>query len=492
MTDGAAKLLNKHLSSHELDPLTGRVIQDAYDRLTSRDPNYAWTSGQWMTERKGGSDVSGTETIATYLPIHRASFSETPHGPWSIDGFKWFSSATDSSMTVLLAQTPNGLSTFFAPMRRPVSSSSASGVEPERELNGIFIQRLKNKFGTKSLPTAELELKDTRAYLIGKEGQGIQEISTILNISRLWSALSAVGYLGRGLAIAKSFAAVREVGAGRGKRVMLRDAPLHMNTLAKVTGEYHGMMLFVFFVAWLVGVDEHPNGTSQNSPAQSLLRPDNPADVSLLLRVLTPILKASVCKRSTHALQECMEALGGVGYLDNVENESLNIARLYRDCCVQSIWEGTTDVLASDTLRVLKGRNGDDVIGALERWIKKGLDQNKLSNSELDNEKKVVLEAWFSVRDTVKAGNAEALLQLARDLLFKLADVVIRTLLVVDAQRDADPAILHICSRILTEAGVAKEEVLGGGNGWKENLEINQRIVYGSQKHGLVSNVSKL
>jgi alkylation response protein AidB-like acyl-CoA dehydrogenase len=206
-------------------------------------------------------------------------------------------------MTVLLAQTPNGLSTFFAPIYRTRAIPSKTSSLPEKELNGIFISRLKNKFSTKSLPTAELELSGTRGYLIGKEGQGIQEISTILNITRLYSALSALGYVGRGLAIAKGFAEVREVGAGKGKRVMLKDAPLHMNTLANITGEYQAMMLFTFFVAWLMGISEHTSrNPGEKYGARSQLRPEKESDIPLLLRVLTPVLKASVCKRSIHAL----------------------------------------------------------------------------------------------------------------------------------------------------------------------------------------------
>jgi alkylation response protein AidB-like acyl-CoA dehydrogenase len=489
MTDGAAKLLSKHLSSKGLDPATRPVLQDAYDRLTSRDPRHAWTSGQWMTERKGGSDVSGTETIATHSPVNDASSSL---GPWNIDGFKWFSSATDSSMTILLAQTPNGLSAFFAPMRRPIPILSENTSQSVQELNGIFIQRLKNKFGTKSLPTAELELSSTRAHLIGKEGQGIQEISTILNISRLWSALSAVGYLGRGLAIAKAFASVREVGAGRGKRVMLKDTALHMNTLAKITGDYHAMMLFTFFVASLVGMDEHPNTPSNGTPAQNRLRPDNPSDVPLLLRVLTSVLKAAVCKRSIHSLQECMEALGGVGYLDNVENEGLNIARLYRDCCVLSIWEGTTDVLASDTVRVLKGRNGDEVIGALDRWVQKALGRSETKGVGLENERKNIAQTWGHIRDTLKSGSSEDLLPLARNLVFKLADIVMGVLLVVDAELDANPAIKHICSRYLEEPEALHGIGPDSEGNWKDSLELNQKIVYGSESDTNARNLSKL
>src|SRR5699024_2962106 len=129
-----------------------------------------------------------------------------PLGPWSIDGFKWFSSATDSQMSVLLAKMPDGrLSAFYAPMRQQQTTSSS-----DTELNGIQIQRLKQKLGTRSLPTAELVLSNMRAYLIGAPGYGVREISTILNITRVHNAVSAVGFWGRGLAVSRAFARVRK------------------------------------------------------------------------------------------------------------------------------------------------------------------------------------------------------------------------------------------------------------------------------------------
>jgi alkylation response protein AidB-like acyl-CoA dehydrogenase len=474
MTDGAAKLLGTHLSSNYLDAATGRIFQDAYDRLTSRDPHFAWTSGQWMTERSGGSDVSRTETVATFVSSSiQSSPPSTPLGPWSIDGFKWFSSATDSSMSILLAQTPKGLSTFFAPIYRSISKPSLSSSDPEKELNGISISRLKNKFGTKSLPTAELELKGTRAYLIGKEGQGIQEISMILNISRLYSAVSATGYLGRGLAIARSFAVVREVGAGKGRRVMLTNAPLHMSTLSKITGEYHAMMLFNFFVAYLMGISEH----RVTGLPTSRLTPSNPKDVSLLLRILTPVLKGAVCKRSIHALQECMEALGGVGYLDNTENEAINISRLYRDCCVLSIWEGTTDVLATDMLRVLKGQSGSDVLNALELWISTSLEVRGAHPTPFQSESKMIERYFTNWRETIGATESDELLPHARQLLFEVADIVMSVLLITDAGSDGDEATMVLCSRFLLDHNILGNIVSTGKS--TSSLEMNQKIVYG-------------
>ncbi|KAH7381999.1 hypothetical protein BKA64DRAFT_713242 [Cadophora sp. MPI-SDFR-AT-0126] len=469
MTDGAARLLSLHLSSKALDPSTRAVFKNAYDRLTSRDSEYAWTSGQWMTERSGGSDVSGTETTATHSPQQSSDI-----GDWSIDGFKWFSSATDSSMSILLAQTSKGLSTFFAPMRRPLPKVSGPSSASSSELNGIIIQRLKNKFGTKSLPTAELELSGTRAYLIGEEGRGIQEISTILDITRLYSAVSAVGYLGRGLAIARAFARVREVGAGGGKRVMLQNSPLHMSTLARITQEYKAMMLFTFFVASLMGAKEHGSNLGTDVIR---LGPERIQDVPLLIRILTPVLKSSVCKRSIHALQECMEALGGVGYLDNSETESINIARLYRDCCVLSIWEGTTDVLASDTMRVLKGKNGVDVLDALDRWITTSLRSSMLKHLAHQT---ALATFWTRLRQSISEGSSEDLLSKARDLTFDIADVVMGTLLLVEAESDPDLASLEVCTRFLLDEGIFKrEEIRNYGTSAIAVLGINQNIVYG-------------
>ena len=340
-------------------------------------------------------------------------------------------------MAILLAQTPKGLSTFLAPMRQP---------SPDNEkLNGIHIQRLKTKFGTKSLPTAELELIGTRAHLIGSEGHGIPEISTILNISRLWSAVSAVGYLGRGIAIVKAWAGVREVG----KKGVLNENPLFMNTLAKVAGEYHKMMLFTFYVAYLVGLDEHPPSSSTSSHE---LQPDTPSDTSLLLRVLTPILKAAVCKTSTINLHECMEAFGGVGYLDNTENESINISRLYRDCCVLSIWEGTTDVLSSDTIRVLTGKRGKGVIGALNRLFG-------------DN------KSWQKLRERLESGGVENLLPKGRELVFEMADLIMVLLLKVDAASDGHVAVGKILARCGGSGALLRKA--------EDELVLNQLIIYG-------------
>ncbi|EKG12886.1 hypothetical protein MPH_09985 [Macrophomina phaseolina MS6] len=226
MSDGAARLLSRQLSRAD-PPLSSAerdVLAAAFDRLTSRDPSQAWTSGQWMTERPGGSDVSATETQAARTPTARPGLDAAgkPLGPYTIDGYKWFSSATDAQMTVLLARLPDGsLSAFYAPMRRhklPPSSpppptnaaaaAAAAAAEDDgsararTELNGIRPHRLKSKLGTRPVPTAELSLHGLRAWRLGAPGHGVRDIATILNITRVHNAVAAVGFLGRGLGVA--------------------------------------------------------------------------------------------------------------------------------------------------------------------------------------------------------------------------------------------------------------------------------------------------
>ncbi|KZL68586.1 acyl- dehydrogenase [Colletotrichum incanum] len=489
MQDGAARLLQLHLA-RDMDPAQRKVFENALQHLLSRDPATAWTSGQWMTERAGGSDVSLTETVAQYITPSKSELADAeeniPLGPWSISGFKWFSSATDSAMTILLAKTQNGISAFFAPTRRH-SASATTMVGRSRgtagtELNGVRIQRLKNKSGTQSLPTAELELNGMRGWLLGQEGRGINEISTILTLTRIHSAVAAVGYVGRGLAIARTYAKVRQVGAGRGERMLLSESPLHMQTLADMTGEYHGLMLLTFFTAYLLGLDEHSGTGGSGAPHTLAAMTLDPKHVAPLLRVVTPLCKAYVCKKAIPLLYSCMEALGGVGYMLNEETEYLSVARLYRDCCVLSIWEGTTDVLATDFLRALKHpKGGAESIEALDAFFAKNNwpEQSQCSTNE------VPVDAWETVKKAVVGNSQAELVGDARYFLWTVADALIGLLLQVDYHRDESGAVLDILYRYRVRS--TGETFRGPCEGaWdrprldsKDRLDRNFTIVYG-------------
>lgn len=500
MTDGAARLLQMHLAKNDLDPTQRDVLQKAFDRLISRDPKRAWTSGQWMTERPGGSDVSLTETVATYAPdLDKTSASmiadleeKVPLGPWSIDGFKFFSSATDSSMTILLAKTTpdQGVSAFFAPMRRHNPALvSVTGNTGGSELNGVHIQRLKDKFGTKSLPTAELELSGMRGWLIGGEGKGIQEISTILNITRAHSTIAAMGYLGRGLAVAKAYAFVREVGAGKGKRIPLCKSPLHMRTLSDMASEYHALMLLTFFTIYVMGIEETLKDGRKTLPpstdALTNLTPP-PEHVAPLLRVLSSLHKAYCCKQSVPLMYACMESLGGVGYMNNAESEHLNLSRLFRDLCVLSIWEGTTDVLSTDTLRALKHPStGKQSLDAVDWFVSSAFGSNHLWGSQ----NSVVLETWKQLRSRLETESPASLAADARDITFRIAEVLIGALLSVDARSDGNLLAAEMSRRFLERTGLS---VPVSASTKTTSLTIDSAIVYGDSGVSPSNATSKL
>ncbi|MEJ0047316.1 MAG: acyl-CoA dehydrogenase family protein [Rhodospirillales bacterium] len=153
-----------------------------------------------MTEQQGGSDVGRTGTVA------RAASD----GSFLLTGTKWFTSATSADMALALARPEGaadgsaGLSLFLLELRRPDGS-----------WNGIHVRRLKDKMGTKALPTAELDLDGTVATPVGGIGRGVAKIASLLNIARLWAALAGPGSVGHLLALARDYANKREVFGSR-------------------------------------------------------------------------------------------------------------------------------------------------------------------------------------------------------------------------------------------------------------------------------------
>ena len=194
-------------------------LQNAFSRLTTRNPTKFWTSGQWMTEKNGGSDVrGGTETVAYHQKDDQ----------YKLYGYKWFSSACDSDMTMALGRI--GSSSVEDTMRSStVSMFYIETRRPNGNLNNVEITKLKNKLGTRQLPTAELVLDGTDARLISSVGQGVSSISSMLTISRLHNIAASVGYMRKITTLARDFATRRKA---FGK--LISEHPLHIQTLAKM------------------------------------------------------------------------------------------------------------------------------------------------------------------------------------------------------------------------------------------------------------------
>ncbi len=314
MTDGAARTL--------LDLGNAELVARAVPRLTSRDPAAAWTSGQWMTERTGGSDVGRTETIAR----------RTPDG-WRLHGTKWFSSAVTAEMALALARPEGnpaggkGLALFYLETRRP-----------DGLMNGIVVHRLKDKLGTRKLPTAELGLEGALAVPVAGLTDGVRNVSAMLNVTRLWNAICAVAGMQRAVALARDYARRREAFGAP-----LAAKPLHADTLAGLEAEREGAFLLAFRAAELLGRREA--GEADESEL-------------LALRAVTPLAKLTTGKQAVAVASEALECFGGAGYV-----EDTGLPRLLRDAQVLPIWEGTTNVLALDALRALAGAGAADALG---------------------------------------------------------------------------------------------------------------------------------
>ncbi|KAJ5688553.1 hypothetical protein N7462_002945 [Penicillium macrosclerotiorum] len=431
MTDGAAFILSSKINS--LPPT--HPFHMAFKGLISESDNH-WTSGQWMTERAGGSDVQNTETWATYSPLPKSACSDPlGDGDYLINGFKFFSSATDANVALLLAKTTSGkLSTFLAPLRRTVVGGD--GVSREVS-NGVRIHRLKNKLGTKELPTAELELKDMRAHLVGELDQGIVTIAPLLNVTRIHTFIGSLAGWRRALSITKSFAKARTT---VGEPLWL--IPMHLRLLADLEVKHRGAMNLGFFTVAVMGLVE--NKVSQPSKHLHLPRPGREANV--VFRTLTATAKAVVSKMSVLGIQECQEAMGGVGYMDEADEPEFNISRILRNTSVNSIWEGTTNVLASEMVRFLiKGDN----LHIFTAWA-----DRTLALIRTKDLRDALTAAWSALRARFSTNTRAltAILADARRYMFTLAWILCGALLALDAERDNDSVSLEIARRWVLEA----------------------------------------
>jgi alkylation response protein AidB-like acyl-CoA dehydrogenase len=309
MSDGAAALLRE----------TG--THDTWlERLTSTDPAVAITSGQWMTESQGGSDIARSTVTAV----------DAGDGTWRLTGDKWFCSAIDAAMAVALARPAGAgdgsrvLAPFLVPRYAPGTRNPADGVQ---------VLRLKDKLGTRAVPTGEVRLDDAVAAPLGDPTEpGLARMMTLVVITRLHNAAAAAGGMRRGLGYATAYARERTVAGGR-----LADSPLHRATLGTLHVDAAGCFALAAHAFALLGRVEV----------------DGDADAAAELRLVAPLAKLTTGRLAVASASEYLECFGGAGYV-----EDTGIPRLLRDAQVLPIWEGTTNVLSLDVLRALGAGTG--------------------------------------------------------------------------------------------------------------------------------------
>jgi putative acyl-CoA dehydrogenase len=256
--------------------------------------------GMGMTEKQGGSDVRANTTRAVRVA----------DGSYRITGHKWFFSAPQCDAHLVLAHTGRGLSCFFMPRRLADGSR-----------NGIYVQRLKDKLGNRSNASSEVEFIDAWAHLMGDEGRGVPTILEMGTYTRLDCVTGTAGMMRQAVVQAVHHARHRKVFGA-----LLIHQPLMQSVLADLAIE----------------------SEAATALAMRLARAfDGEADDDLALRrALTSAAKFWVCKRGCELAAEAMEVLGGNGY-----TEEMPLARMAREMPVNSIWEGSGNIMCLDVLR---------------------------------------------------------------------------------------------------------------------------------------------
>jgi len=255
-----------------------------------------------------------------------------------------------------------GLALFYLELRR------ADGTP-----NALRVLRLKDKLGTRMLPTAEVELEGTVATPVTGLSDGVRAIAPMLQITRTWNSLCAVCSMRRGIAFARDYAGRRSAFGAR-----LADKPLHVQTLAELEAEYQAAFLLTFRLLELLGKVEAQEATDWERR---------------VVRTLQPVTKLLTGKQAVAHASEVLESFGGAGY---VEDTGLPV--LLRDAQVLPIWEGTTNVLSLDLLRALTGEAGlRDVDAELSRALAAATDPALVPVRDRARALMDVAGGWFGV-----------------------------------------------------------------------------------------------
>jgi acyl-CoA dehydrogenase len=411
MTVGAAIVLDK------FDDCS---LDDYFEGLTAADYDDHIEGAMFLTEKQGGSDVGANEVRA----------EPQDDGTYELYGEKWFCSNIDAQGALALARTPDapdgtaGLSLFLVPR-----------VLPDGTLNDTTFRRLKDKLGTLSVPTGELEFEGATAYLVGEEQNGFRQMTEMLNYERLTNATGAVGVMGRALLEAKVHAANREVFGET-----IQEYPLLRRDLVEMTVDYEAAAAFSFEAAMWYDRRERAERRSATGssgdgtePRERQYPDDEDTDAFKLMRLLVPIAKYKTGEMVVDTCSYAMEVLGGNGYV----REHVT-PRLLRDAQVLPIWEGTSNILSLDVLRVLNRENAHEALFDLVNGRLDGVDHPALE-SIVDTVESAFHDLQTALA-TLAGEDADYAQYHAKRLADLIFDVVTAAVLLEEAQSQLDEA----------------------------------------------------
>jgi alkylation response protein AidB-like acyl-CoA dehydrogenase len=303
MTDSLTRTLRKYGEP----ALVARYLPG----LTAQDLDALLQGSMFMTEQGAGSDVGGVVARAV-----------KDGEDWRLYGEKWFCSNADAGLAMVLARPDGappgtkGLALFLLPR-----------VLPDGSANSYRIVRLKDKLGTRDMPSGEIVLEGARAFLVGDPTRGFAQMTDMINMSRLSNGMRAAGMMRRALTEAL-FVARNRIAFGR----RLIDLPLMRRQLLKIMLAAEGARSMMLYTAEeLRKADAGDDGARRR------------------VRILTPLIKFRACRDARRATGDAMEVRGGCGYIEEWPDP-----RLVRDAHLGSIWEGTSNVVALDVMRAIR------------------------------------------------------------------------------------------------------------------------------------------
>lgn len=388
MTDSAARVL----AQFGPDELRRRYLPG----LTSTDFSSLLQSAQLLTERTGGSDVGANECVARQV-----------NGEWLLRGEKWFCSNVGADIHLTLARPEGasggtrGLGMFLVPK-----------VLPDGSRNRYVVRRLKDKLGSKSMPTGEYEFEDAVGYPVGDISRGFAQMTEMINVSRLSNGMRAAALMRRSVLEAVTHARGR---SAFGKALI--DLPLLREQIFEMTLDAEAALSIVLYAAR--ALDEADAGSEFHQQ---------------VIRIVTPLIKYAVCRRARVTAGMSMNVRGGNGYVEEWVN-----ARLLRDAHLGSIWEGSENVVALDVARAaVRSRAHDALFRDLEQKLDTLSDPEVLRISQVVRMRMMEVASRF---EALLAGDSDIREARMAAMCERLAALVCTVLMLSEADAQASAGL---------------------------------------------------
>lgn len=418
MTDGAAHLIDRYASPE--------IKKRLLPKLSALSGDLLWTGAMFLTEKSGGSDVGRNLAQAT----------QVEDNVYQLSGEKWFCSNVNADVMMVLARTGSiesgirGLSLFLV-----------EKTQPDGSRNPMNIVRLKDKMGVRSMATGEVVFEDTIGILLGDKKEGFKAMAEMINISRTYNSIAALGGMRRALIEAWEYLNFRIIFG--------KTAVEH----ALIRQKFHELIaryLAEFLLTWRAIRAMDASESGQRSEQQ-------------LHRLLIPMAKWRSAAQSVYIVRECMELMGGNGYI-----EDFVMPKIFRDVNVLPIWEGSGNIIVLDILRATSKTGGMELVtDQIRRSASQSHKYGSLMNHKLDK----LISLWLKIQNTEEQDIVEST---AKPFYREIIHLYQMALMIEERDKKSkawiDPALVYMASVFDNEIRLMNppsKAVISAMMGWK-------------------------